>query len=167
MPTEKFLKLPAEEQARQAKEITSEIVDEYSGGRKKLAEDLGVSYNTLCRWCNEFLESHLIPPHLIIGLYHLTKDDRLIKFICRHTRHLAVPLPPMINGFPEIARTVGVSSIEFGEFLSRVGLSLEKGSDGGSRITPAELEQILKEGHEAMSAIAAVLESVKSYAFAK
>jgi hypothetical protein len=158
---EKFASLSTEDQVHQIKVVVQDIVDGWSGGRKALAHALGVSYQTLCRWCNEFLTDYCIPPHMIIRLHRLTTDPRLVQFICRHTNHLAVPVPEPLAEFPEITRAVGASSREFGELLHEIGQALDAAGDGGPGITPGELDRIRKEAHEAMAAIAALLKAVE------
>jgi hypothetical protein len=120
-----------------------------------------VSYQTLCRWCNEFLTDYCIPPHMIVRLYWLTADPRLVQFICRFTNHLAVPIPEPLAEFPEIAQAVGASSREFGELLHEIGRALDAAGEEGARITPGELDRVRKEAHEAMAAIAALLKAVE------
>lgn len=161
---EKFASLSTEDQVYQVKSVVQDIVDNWPGGRKALAHALKVSYNTLCRWCNEFLTDYCIPPHMIINLYRLHPNPRLIQFICRNTNHLAVPLPETVAGFPEVARAVGASSREFGDLLQELGAVLADDSAGGSGITPRELERVRKEAHEAMASIAGLLQVVEGMA---
>ncbi len=161
---EKFASLSTEDQVYQVKSVVQDIVDNWPGGRKALAHALKVSYNTLCRWCNEFLTDYCIPPHMIINLYRLHPDPRFIQFICRNTNHLAVPVPKDVAGLPEIAQAVGVTFKEFGDLLQGIGQSLSREGAGGAVITPGELEQVRKEAHEAMASIAGLLQVVEGMA---
>lgn len=61
-------------------------------------------------------------------------------------------LPPECESLGTFAKAVGRSIREFGEFAQEVAEAL-----GDDRITRAELERIVTEGHEGMRAMAAVL----------
>lgn len=160
-PPDNFAALSLEEQVYQVKNLVKNIVDDYPGGHKALAHELGVPYNTLSRWCNELLKDYCIPPHMIINLYRRHPDPRLVQFICQNTNHLAVPVPEPLAGFPEVARAVGASSKEWGELLHEIGRTLSEERAGGASITPEELERVRKEAHEAMASIAALMKVVE------
>jgi hypothetical protein len=159
--SESFSSLSTEDQVHLVKSVVQDIVDNWPGGRKALAGALRVSYNTLSRWCNEFMVDYCIPPHMIVNLYHLHPDPRLIQFLCRHTHHLAVPTPKTVADLPELAMAVGISTKEFGEMLQEIGRALSHSGPGGPSITTGELEQVRKEVHEAMASIAALLKAVE------
>lgn len=158
---ENFAVLSLKEQVYQVKTLVQEIVDDYPGGYKALAYDLGIPYITLSRWCNELLKDYCIPPHMIVNLYRRHPDPRLVQFICQNTNHLAVPVPEPLAGFHEVARALGTSFKEFGDLLHEVGRTLSEEGTGKASITSEEMKKVRKEAHEAMASIAALLQVVE------
>lgn len=156
-----FTGLSLEEQVYQVKTLLQDIVGNYPGGHKGLAHDLGVSYITLSRWCNELLKDYCIPPHMIVNLYQRHPDPRLVQFICQNTNHLAVPVPEPLAGFHEVARALGSSFKEFGDLLHEVGRTLSEKGGGKASITSDEMSRVRKEAHEAMASIATLLKVVE------
>jgi hypothetical protein len=73
------------------KEITADIVDSSKYNRKQLAGLLEVDYNTLCRWANFNLDTHVIPPDQIVKLYQITKDARLLEVIAKDAGFILFP----------------------------------------------------------------------------
>lgn len=121
----------------------------------QIAEILGKPYSTFMLELGN-AESHKLDADLLIPIIKLTESDAAINFIARECGGVYIPLKSNANNMNELTKNTLTCVKEFGEFLAEISPSIADGI-----INQSEYNRILKEGHEAVTAISTILENVR------
>ena len=148
MPTQNQLTKILHAQVKQSKSGLS---------AKEIADLLGKPYPTFMLELGS-ADSHKLDANLILPIMKLTESDVAINFLARELGGVYIPIGNAFdtNKVPELTKATLKCVTEFGEFLAEIAPSIEDGI-----INQKEYNKILKEGHEALTAITSVLETVR------
>ena len=97
------------------------------------------------------------PLKKLIPLIHATDDYSVLDFIEQSLGRVAIRLPKISSDLSDLCRLTMQSVKEFGQLMSEIESGIADG-----KITNNERSRILKEGHEAIQAIMALIKSVES-----
>ena len=122
---------------------------------KEIADMLGKPYSTFMAELGN-ADSHKLDANLVCEIIKLTGCDQALHFIARECGGVYIPLDKNKNTSEELTKNTLHSVKEFGEFLAEIAPSIEDGI-----INQQEYKRIIKEGHEALTAIMGVLENTR------
>ena len=88
--------------------------------------------------------------------YSSVTDLEPLDYINQALNRISIPIPATNGNLTDITKTAAQAIKEFGDLMTAYGNALADGN-----ITPTETETILKEGHEALRAIAQFIKTLE------
>jgi hypothetical protein len=120
-----------------------------------VADLLGKPYATLMSELSG-QPGHKLGADLVLPLMEITGSDAALHFLAREMGGAFVRLPQAAPGAEPVQRQCLIAVREFGELVGRTAQAL-----ADDRLTAQERREILREGHEAVTAIMALLRQVE------
>ncbi|MFV0422279.1 phage regulatory CII family protein [Oleidesulfovibrio sp.] len=121
---------------------------------KQIAHLLGREYHTLMSELSG-QPNHKLGADTLLPLMQLTGSDEVLHVMARWSGGIYINVPPHA-GATELGKAVLQSVKEFGEYAAESAAYIQDG-----KLPSYELNKILKEGQEAVTAIAAFMELAK------
>lgn len=101
---------------------------------------------------------HKLGADRVLPLMEVTGSDAPLHFLARERSGVFIKLPPLgLDGLAPVQRQCLVAVREFGELVASTAQALEDGT-----IAKEERAQILREGHEAVTAIMGLLKLIEA-----
>lgn len=120
-----------------------------------IADLLGKPYATLMSELSG-QPGHKLGADLVLPLMEIAGSDAPLHFLCREMGGVFLKLPVVQAGGDPVQQKCLESVREFGEMIGSVAEALADG-----RLTGEERKRIRQEGHEAVTAIMALLQTVE------
>ena len=118
---------------------------------RTIAELAGKDYNTLMSELSR-QPGHKLGADLLLPLMEICDSDLPLTFLARQRGGVYIPLPRAAEDPAPLMKQLAASVKEFGEFAAETAKDI---SDGD--IPKDQLDRIIKEGHEALEAIMAMI----------
>ena len=129
---------------------------------RTIASMVGKPYQTLMSELSN-QPGHKLSADLVLELSDLAGSDEVAHFIARQCGGVFIKLPSVGEGGNPVQIEAMHAVKEFGELMAEVG----EGLAGDSKLSRDECARVIKEGHEAVTAIMGLLILVESIRGAK
>lgn len=123
-------------------------------GSQSIADMLGWKYATMMSELSG-QPGHKCGVDRLLPLIDVTGSDVPMHFLARELGGVYIQLPPVVGTADPVQRQCMIAVKEFGELIAACGEGLASGS-----LEPDERTKITREGHEAVTAIMALLQLV-------